>query len=225
MTDIPSGVQGSLPEIVQNKKNLYEGDLTRYFCSAFYYARNMNNPYHNFRHMFHVVWLCYQAGIFYSLAPRPFRNLLIAAIFHDFDHTGLMGNDDVNIALAIRGLEKHILPEDRPHFAEIAGLVRSTEYPYKQYSEGVELLAQILRDADLAQALTPVWIQQVVFGLAAEGRLTPAEVLKQQKPFLSGLKLSTEWGRTLFPQEAIDAKVAEAEELLGILESCSTYPA
>ena len=36
--------------------------------------------------MLHVTWLCYQAADFYRdrLTPRQIRNLLIAALFHDF---------------------------------------------------------------------------------------------------------------------------------------------
>jgi hypothetical protein len=40
--------------------------------------------------MLHVTWLCYQAAEFYRdrLTQRQIRNLLIAALFHDFDHPG-----------------------------------------------------------------------------------------------------------------------------------------
>src|SRR5271168_1526660 len=60
-------------------------------CILFYNSSNLNNPYHNFRHtLLHVLWLCEKACRYYqkTLAPRQMRNLLIAALFHDFDHPG-----------------------------------------------------------------------------------------------------------------------------------------
>jgi hypothetical protein len=78
-------------------------------------------------------------------------------------------------------------------------------------------LAQIIRDADLAQALSSAWIQQVVFGLAQEWELSPLEVLKGQGSFLTGLSFSTYWAQQLFPQELIQAKIEEVEQLLQLL--------
>lgn len=213
-------VCGSLPEIIRNDHNVYEGNLVWYFRAIFNHAQNLLHPYHNFRHMFHVLWMCYRACIFYAgtLSPREMRNLLIAAMFHDFDHSGMMGDDDLNIARAVRGFEKRVAPEDRPHMADIIFLIRTTEYPYKCPSEDLPLCGQIIRDADLSQSLNGAWIQQVVFGLAAEWGKKPIDVLKSQGPFHKSLGFHTEWGRQTFPQFDIDNKIAEAEELLGLLE-------
>ena len=59
-------VRGTLPEIIRNDAGLYEGDLKVYFKAVFTNAQNLQKGYHNFRHMFHVVWLCYQAIAFYE---------------------------------------------------------------------------------------------------------------------------------------------------------------
>ena len=66
--------------------------------------------------MLHVTWLCHQACEFYAseLTNRQKRDLLIAALFHDFDHSGMMGEDDLNIARALRALDKHLSEDDRP---------------------------------------------------------------------------------------------------------------
>jgi len=81
---------GDIPEIIGNDRGLYEGDLTGYFRALIFHATNLTRPYHNLRHMLHVTWLCYQAAEFYRdrLTQRQIRNLLIAALFHDFDHPG-----------------------------------------------------------------------------------------------------------------------------------------
>lgn len=215
-----STVRGNLPEIIRNSQRLYEGDLIHYFRIIFHQAENLQLPYHNFRHMLNVVRLCYLACLFYegTLSPRAMRNLLVTALFHDFDHTGKSGRDDLNIARAVSGIEKHILPEDRPYLDELVGLIRATEYPHAAASDALELPVQIIRDADTSQGLDTAWIQQVVFGLAAEWETTPIEVLRMQLDFYRNLKFGTVWARQLYPQTAIDAKIVEAAELLEILE-------
>ena len=92
----------SILDIILNKDGLYEGDLIYYFRIVFKFAQNLHNPYHNMRHMLHVMWLCYQACSFYKdeMSPRDMRVLLIAAIFHDFDHLGIRGDDSKNIMRA-----------------------------------------------------------------------------------------------------------------------------
>ena len=87
---LASEITGDLPEIIGNEENLYEGNLILYFRILFYNSNNLKNPYHNFRHTLHVLWLCQKACRYYQkkLTPRQMRNLLIAALFHDFDHPG-----------------------------------------------------------------------------------------------------------------------------------------
>ena len=210
---------GSLPELIRNDVGLYEGNLIPYFSILFTHPRNLWSGYHNFRHMTHVPWLCSLACKFYAetLTKREMRDLLIAALFHDFDHTGRAGKDDINIALAIRGLRRHVLPEDKEHLEDIENLIVVTEYPYKVLSSGLSLSAQIIRDADLCQAFSVAWLQEVIFGLAREWNKKPVEVLQMQEPFLRALKFNTDWARETFPQQDIEAKIAEARALIELV--------
>jgi hypothetical protein len=221
-----SDVTGDLPQIIGNEESLYEGDLTLYFRILFFRSSNLHNPYHNFRHMLHVLWLCHKACRYYQnqLAPRQMRNLLIAALFHDFDHPGHPhpGENDpdgINIRLAIAGLRRYVTSTDRAFLPEIESLIEMTHYPYKIDSDKLDLLGKIIRDADLAQGLSNVWIQQVVMGLAKEWEVAPLEVLKNQATFLAGLRFNTEWAQQLFPPEFVRAKIQEAERLLWLLEA------
>lgn len=215
-----SSPRGALPSIIRNDECLYVGNLVHYFQAVFKNARNLNHPYHNFRHMFHVVWLCYKACEFYkdSLSASRMRNLLIAAMFHDFDHSGLLGDDDLNIARSCRGLEKHILPTDKADLEDIESLIKATEYPYKVPSESLPLRAQIIRDADLSQSLSVAWIQQVIFGLAKEWEQKPIDILRKQIGFFENLKYQTAWAQSLFNGDDIEAKINEVRELLDLLE-------
>jgi hypothetical protein len=75
---------------------LYEGNLTFIFADRSLCRAISIIPATIFRHMLHVLWLCHQACRYYQpphSAPdgKPayrcaVRNLLTAALFHDFDH-------------------------------------------------------------------------------------------------------------------------------------------
>jgi hypothetical protein len=226
-TDKPvteESANGDIPGVISNNRDLYEGDLGCYFRALFFHATNLNRPYHNLRHMLHVTWLCYQAAEYYGdqLTRRQLRNLLIAALFHDFDHTGhphpeVDDPDGINIALAIAGLRRHITAEDRPFLPEIEALIEATHYPYTVSADKLDLSARIIRDADIAQGLTPVWIQQIVIGLARERRIDSHEILRQQPGFLAALSFNTEWARERFPPRLIAAKIVEAEQLIALV--------
>lgn len=214
-------IKGDIPAIVRNDAGLYLGDLKHYFRAVFFDAPNVNAPYHNFRHMVHVLYLCYDACLFYAdkLTPREMRNLLIAALVHDFDHTGDSYDDAVNIKRAINGLFFHLADEDIDDFDNISYIVRCTQFPYELPSDKISLLGQIIRDADLSQNFSVAWIQQVVFGLSEEwGNKTPLQVLEMQEKFMRDvLHYHTEWGQQKFPPSDIEEKIAEARALVEIL--------
>ena len=209
----------SIPDIIRNVSGVYEGNLGYYFRITMNHATNLKHPYHNFRHVFHVMWLCYAACLFYrkELSPREMRNLLIAAIFHDFNHPGRTGNDDFNIEVAVLALRTYAAEEDRPHLSDIEALIRPTEFPYKVDISSLSLSGQILRDADASQALSVAWVQQIVFGLSSEMSVGPVKVLEMQEGFLRGVKFGTEWARETFPPEMIEEKIAEAKAYLSII--------
>jgi hypothetical protein len=175
--------------------------------------------------MFHVLWLCHEACKFYAdeLAKRDRRNLLIAALFHDFDHLGNQSPDQLNINRAIAGLRVHVSKEDLPHLTTIEALIQATHYPYLIPSESLELPARIIRDADVGQTLTVAWIQQVIFGLAAEWGEKPMELLEMQfvpVPFTVQHRV----GAQHFSKRVHRRKIKEATELLSLLRAncCQT---
>ena len=216
----PMDPRGSLPQIILNIEELYEGTLIEYFQGFFLLANNTNLPYHNFRHCTHVLYLCHEGSRFYRdrLSKRRIRNVLVAALFHDYNHRGVGGDDAENISLAISALEELLLPIDREAFDDIKILMRGTQYPYVFSSDTLPLEGLILRDADLMQAFSPAWIQQVVFGLAAEWGKSPRDVLVMQQSFLGSIKFDTEWGRLEVPDAAISLKINEAQALVDIID-------
>ncbi|NTW14249.1 MAG: 3',5'-cyclic nucleotide phosphodiesterase [Candidatus Moranbacteria bacterium] len=216
--DIP--VCGSTARIVRNDDGLYEGNLRYYFRYLFNQAKNLGLPYHNFQHMIHVMVMCHAACMYYRdrLTPRQIRNILIAAMLHDLDHSGMPGHDDLNIERAIRGLESCLLPEDKDHAADIFAILRATQFPHVGSSESLPLQMRIIRDADLTQSFSYVWIQSNIFGLSREHGISPIEMLHRQIPFLEGIEFHTEWAKTNYPRSVIESKIAEVRDLLELLE-------
>jgi 3'5'-cyclic nucleotide phosphodiesterase len=217
---LPADPRGSLPQIILNVEGLYEGTLIEYFQGLWYLGKNTNLPYHNFGHCTYVLWRCHEGARFHQkqLSKRRVRNLLIAALFHDYDHRGVMGNDTENIALAMNTLEELVLHVDKESLLDIKLLIRATEFPHVITHDELPLEGLILRDADMMQAFSPTWIQQVVFGLAAEWGKSPKEVLAMQKSFLGAVAFQTEWARLEIPDVVVALKVNEAEALLDILD-------
>jgi hypothetical protein len=161
----PEAGTGDIPEIIGNEENLYEGNLILYFRTLFYNANNLKNPYHNFRHTLHVLWLCQKACRYYQkkkLTTRQMRNLLIAALFHDFDHPahpypGEQDPDRINITIAIAGLRRYISADDRASLPEIEALIEATHYPYKTAGQGLDLLGTAAAVVTCRPEFQPPW--------------------------------------------------------------------
>ncbi len=210
----------TLPNIFKNKEKLYKGDLGYYFKIIFTYAHNLNNPYHNLRHMLHVTWLCYDGCKYYhrQLTSKQMRNLLIAALFHDFDHSGkVIGHDNKEIERAIKGLRRYIQQRDENSLKEIIDLIKSTEFPHTLLAEDISLGARILRDADLIQGMSTAWLQQVIIGLGTESSINPVQMLKKQIPFYQKLNLTTAWAKRKIGSKKIKDKLQEIQDYLNLL--------
>src|SRR5229473_8245616 len=72
---------------------------------------------------------------------------------------------------------RRITSEDRTLLPDIEATIEATRYPYQIAGNELDLLGQIVRNADLAQTLALVLIQLVVIGLAKEWRTEPIAVL------------------------------------------------
>ena len=202
-------------DIIKNKEGSYKGDLAHYF-RVLWHSPNILHPYHNLRHMLHVTWATYQGAMYYKdqLSDEQIRALLIAAMFHDYNHTGTTGNDSVNIQMAINGMRTHALPMDRNLIEESCKYIRATQFPH--LNENFDLPSLILRDVDVAYTLSDVWIQLVNFGLNQELGMSPEQMLKGQESFLSNMKFHTEWGEKTY-RPKIQPRIDEVKEMIEVL--------
>ncbi len=212
--------KGSLMfEILDNEKGLYDGDLWYYFKLVFS-SHNVDNPYHNFRHLMHAMCMVYTGAIFMNypqlFGKRMFRALLISPILHDYKHSGVMGNDQLEVDRSISEMKKHLLPEDRDLVDEIENFMRATQYPYVACRQNMG--TDLIRDADMSSLFSEAWIQQVIFGIAKEKGITPLEMLKLQLKFIPRIVFHTQWAKETFaPYAAV--RLEQVKKMISKLES------
>jgi len=206
-----------------------KSDQLWHYFYAILTAPSSSNPYHNVRHPLHTAWLVYQVckklrevG---AISRREARNIMIAAIMHDYMHSGRstdLVSDQINIANAVSGLQKIILSKDKKHSATIARYMWATEFPHQAENERtgeMTILHLILRDCDKAQVFSDSWIQQVLVGLSTEWDISPITMLEQQLKYLENLSFETRLVQDMFSEEVVRAKIIETKSFIAGLRS------
>jgi len=156
-------------------------------------------PYHNKYHTYCMALNVYEASLYYNLSIEARRALLVAALFHDYDHSGGRKTDDINVAIAANNLvdaHKQLVEIYRTqpvsdvgdHFAhltpkELIDAIETlliTKYPYD--GPPVTMLQKIIRDADLMQVYEEDAdrLRQQFLGLKAEMELTRGPFTPEQ---------------------------------------------
>lgn len=172
-------------------------------------TRNPSNnlPYHNLLHTLSMVDCCFKAATHYNLPLVSIRPLLVAALFHDFAHSGGKLSDTENIKNAIAGFEHFNMQQNHSQFGHqyqtyVPRFISVTEYPYVVVPHCIE--ERILRDSDLLSIMYEDWYDRVVIGLGQEmcvkaGRvITEREMIEGQLEFLSKVTMFTDWGKQKF---------------------------
>ena len=174
-----------------------------YLAKAFKYIvlNNKSNlaPYHNINHLLTVTNYTYKGILSTDLIESDSKELLLTAIFHDFNHSAGKKKDDENIKVAKAEIRKFIELEkiEGIDLEEVDSLLDATQFPYVLEKKDLNIKQAIIRDADLMQIFEYNWIQQNIFGLATELNLGIFEFLKSQKKFLENCEFNTDYGREL----------------------------
>ena len=150
---------------------------------------------HNFNHLLTVVRYSYGACKFYELTKKEELEVLMAALFHDVNHSGGKETDDVNVITAKKTVHnfchKYNIDIDAH---EVCRIIDATQYPYILEPEELDLKQQIIRDADLMQVFEYNWIQQNMMGLCSEMGVTMDKMIPGQRDFLMKAQFNTNWG-------------------------------
>ncbi len=184
-------------------------DIMSYLNSTMNTSRDA--PYHNLFHTCCMIINCHEGHLKNLPADRPVkydsheehRLLLIAAAFHDYNHSAGILTDYENIQMAIkfarRYFESHfdhvcdtLWTEDNLKIVE--DIIHVTQYPF--IHTPTTLAQKVIRDADLLQCYEPAWFEHVILGLRAEfshrmGDIPVSKMLEGQITFLNGVEFFT----------------------------------
>lgn len=158
-------------------------------------------PYHNATHEACVVVAAYEGACFEGLRRHELDALMIAAAFHDFNHTAGREPDHVNIARALNGLDQYF--EENTTDDEVMDLARKlievTEYPFIRAPR--TLTEAIIRDADLMMPYQDEQLRLALFTglreeLATAGKtFTTEEYATGLAEFYSKQPWHTNWAK------------------------------
>ena len=110
--------------------------------------------YHCIYHAICVALNAYEGAYHEKLSDSQTKSLVLASIFHDYDHSGGMLPDTANIIRAIKGLTEAAY-EDKTfgmeltieEFTQSIQILGITKYPYEKTP--ATMMEKIIRDADL----------------------------------------------------------------------------
>ncbi len=154
-----------------------------------------SNPYHNNKHLLFV----FEQSVFvlfekyrkqYGLKSTDKIELGLAAIFHDFNHSGGKLKDSENIEIAISGLNDFLdeNPDIDVNRENIANIIRATEYPHKDME--LNELQKIIMDADMIGGISDNWFD-IINRMASEFGKTLIDFIPIQIGFLDAVKYNT----------------------------------
>jgi len=177
-------------------------------------------PYHNLNHLLTVT-----KHVYYGLKTEGILDgkngvlSLVAAMFHDFNHSEGKNKDDKNVADAKKGVREfaeknHITNLDLEF---IDKMLDATQYPYVIENKDLNKYQAIIRDADIMQLFEYNWLQQTILGLSKELNLSVEEFLKGQKKFMDGVEFISDYGKKM-KKEKWSQIVKEVEVLEKIMK-------
>lgn len=193
---------------------------------AFYFVRDKNTsnnlPYHNWYHALCMVEKCVEGADYHNLPYRSIRHLIMAALFHDYEHSGGKEIDSINIDRAVRGWKTYAyaMLREMPSIdiQEVEHIIEVTEYPYVR--EPICIEQKIIRDADLMQSFRPSWEEMIIDGLREEMsikhgvEITKEEMCDGQIAFLKKVRALSDWGyHEMFEENKIQTALNNVSNL------------
>ena len=197
-----------------------------------------NLPYHNNQHQFLVAlttWRLVSVGKWnipmYDIGDLPFyaKDLFVAALFHDYNHTGGREDDSANIMRALDAMWdwSKMYDPGQSYFDPdlVANLIMATQFPWQAHTydeAGFDDMRDILRDADILASAEIAGFSMPITGLPVElehklGKvLSPTEMVAGQHDFMTKLQLHTEPGKVMWAKlypHILNAQQAFAEEM------------
>ncbi|MFW6225637.1 MAG: hypothetical protein ACOC3V_01595 [bacterium] len=178
------------------------------FSFAFKYIINNNigayNPYHSTFHLIDVFTKCMEISHVYKLPEKDILELGLAALFHDFNHSGGRLKDYENIELALTAFNifynDNIDKFNSLNKDNIIELIKITEYPHKRKPSNVKEM--ILIDSDMIQCYNKNWFLNVITGfLMKEIGMDIKDAINNQIKYIKGVNYYTEYANSIHTKE------------------------
>jgi len=173
--------------------------LQKVFKHIIYNSSSNGLPYHNLNHGMTVLKYYYNAIEYYKFNDEEgIKNMLIAALCHDANHSGGKLKDNFNVIKAktyIRQLSEDCQLEIDFNITD--EILDATEYPYKIEGKDLTLDQAIIRDADLMQVYEYNWVHQIIYGLSEELNMDFFDFVDPQINFLNSCEFITDWAKEM----------------------------
>lgn len=133
------------------------------------------------------------------------RQLFVAGLFHDFNHSGGKLADWENIERAIRGWQNSFA-DDTTRFGvgRVEEIIQATEFPWKEipfrHTHNIIRDADFLSSAEIAATLLPIDGLPIELEETLGKRLSPEGMFSRQPDFLNSLRMNTLEGQYLWDQ-------------------------
>lgn len=171
------------------------------WSDAFVYLTEVSNsnslPYHNIKHTLDVFKNCYNLSFYEEIDEKSTIELCLAALFHDFNHSGGQLIDHQNIINALLALDGFFITHQTYNAIvdknKISEIIKATQYPYVISDDLLSTEQKIIRDADMLQTFEEDWVTMIMFGLRKEMKKNMTEMIKIQIGFLENMKFYTKW--------------------------------
>lgn len=181
--------------------------LDNYLKDLILYNKANIAPYHNFYHTLTMVKNCYNIAVSEQLNLEQIKNLLVASLFHDFNHSMGKESDEVNVKVALEAF-KDLTRENEENNIKIINIIKATQYPYVIQDDKLNISQKIIRDADMLQGMETNRLQQIFFGLMKQELNIPIEqVPSKQLKFFDITKFYTKYAQDVF-----DGKIESIRE-------------
>lgn len=186
------------------KKLKYIGDniiFSKAFTFITKFNSGYNNPYHNNNHLINVFNNCIEICSYHGLDNNECEICGLAALFHDFNHNGKVGQDDINIPIAIDAfkifwetLKNNVTNEIyQEYLIRVPHLIKMTNFPDRPKS--ITLIERIIQDADMLTMYNDDWKDSVIIGLAQEFKIPLKEHINNQFTFIENLDFCTVYAK------------------------------
>lgn len=186
---------------------------------------HMQNPYHNLHHELSCVYWAHACAM-NSTVPvvdTSLPTLVLAALFHDHNHSGGRSSDLENIRRAIAFVSCHLQDSVSSSALErMSDIIRCTEFTNGTFPhEPISFPEQCMRDADLMTIYSSEG-RQLLIGLGVEMGFNFVDdhdkYLEGQRKFLTGARMYTEYGKYMQSTFLDDCLVSLGDEIADRLD-------